>query len=185
MVPRPLRLLCGQSLRTSLGWLIPFLRVPPLWLSFAPKTNRDTSHRITFRQSVAFRVALICHYCRPNRRCFGVKRSSQKGCLDCIIVSTRPLKMFCGITGTPTFDYIMEGITVGCKIACRTIFWYSRFVVSLVAPSPLRHRYCLMSRSTSLKHVLTAFSEDWPCENTLRVQTCGFHTNLQLSLKLT
>ncbi|PRD37906.1 UNVERIFIED_CONTAM: hypothetical protein NCL1_04764 [Trichonephila clavipes] len=103
-------------------------------LSSVPKTNRDSSLNTTFCQSVTFHIDLAWHHCRRSCRCYGVKGSARKGCLDLRFASARCLEIVCGTITTPTSARIIERVTVGSTSACSTILRSSLLVVFLVAP---------------------------------------------------
>ncbi|GFW15563.1 uncharacterized protein TNCV_4657031 [Trichonephila clavipes] len=132
-------------------------------LSSVPKTNRDSSLKTTFCQSVTFHIDLVWHHCRRSCRCSGVKGSARKERLDLRFASARCLEIVCGTIATPTSARIVERVTVGSTSACRTILRSSLLVVFLVAPDPV-FRAWVPSRVHCCQQFQTALSErsTWP-----------------------
>ncbi|GFW66148.1 uncharacterized protein TNCV_1710471 [Trichonephila clavipes] len=91
------------------------------------------------------------------------QRSARKGRLDLRFASARCLEIVCGTIATPTSARIVERVTVGSTIVCRTILRSSLLVVFLVAQDPV-FRAWVPSRIPCSQQFLTAHSErsTWP-----------------------
>ncbi|GFT92515.1 uncharacterized protein TNCV_1480341 [Trichonephila clavipes] len=132
-------------------------------LSSVPKTNRDSSLKTTFCQSVRSHIDLAWHHCRRSCRCSGVKGNAREGHLDLRFASSKCLEIVCETIATPTSARFVVRVTVGSTSACRTILRSSLLVVFLVAPDPV---FCawVPSRVHCSQQLLTAHSErfTWP-----------------------
>ncbi|GFS91908.1 uncharacterized protein TNCV_1930881 [Trichonephila clavipes] len=162
--PRPLHQLCGQcdvehwgELYRSTGRLHSRTRLS------VPKPNRDSSLNIAFCQYVTLHIHLAWHHCRRSCRCSGVKGSARKGRLDLRFASASCLEIVCGTIATPTYERIVERVTVGSTSACHTILRSSLLVVFVATPD-LVFRAWVPCRVHCSLQFLTAHSErsTWP-----------------------